>query len=126
MVPRVQTDQAAAQALLARKAELSAFTCTKRECRFDVVFAAGGAFQARLVVSRAVRRKLGLGTRLVSEGAKGFAGPAEDTERLPIGGDVRSGLRAAGLRSVKAKLFVSALTASGLRTDIVKRVRLRR
>jgi secreted trypsin-like serine protease len=126
MVPKVNADQAAAQALLNRKGELSGISCSRRSCQFDIVLAAGGSVEGKLLVSRAVRRRLGLSSRTIATGSETFPGPTDETRKLQIGGDVRRGLRAAGLRSVGARLFLSALTTSGLRTDASKAVRLRR
>jgi secreted trypsin-like serine protease len=101
-------------------------TCSARTCRFAVTFVAGGSYAARVTISRAVARKLHLTRRTLAttHGTSAIHGTV--TVSLTARSTVHRAMLRRHLRSVSARLGVTALTADGQRTDAHRTVRLDR
>jgi secreted trypsin-like serine protease len=101
-------------------------TCTSRTCHFRVTFAAGGSYAARVTITRTVARKLHLTRRtLVTRGGTyDTAGTA--SVGLTIPAKVRHAMSRRHLRTVAARLGVTARTSDGQRTNAHRTVTLRR
>jgi hypothetical protein len=81
-----------------------------------------GSAQARLVVSSALQRRLGLAHRTLSSASRRFTTGV--TLRLRVPASFRRRLARHGYRTVHARLGVTALTDAGTRSSASRSVRV--